>query len=81
MMYHHPKRQLEARIKLCRIRKLITQSRMAELLNTTRLSVRSWETGRVLMRWQIIEAIEALPEPEVFFEGDNDRIVFDIENG
>jgi len=52
-------RQLKARIKLCKYKKLLGQARTSELLATSPPSIRTWESGKVEMRGDILEAIES----------------------
>lgn len=79
MKFFHPHRQLEARIKLTKYRRILGQEEMARLLKTTRLSIRNWESGKIKMRQEIIEAIEAMPNLTPKLNTEN-KIIFIIEN-
>ena len=79
MKYWNAQRQLEARIKLSYYRRLLGQQKIAEILNTTVLSVRHWEKGRFTLRSEMIEAIEAWAEPKANID-DRGLIYFVIDN-
>ena len=80
MKYWNPQRQLDARVKLSYYRRLLGQQEVADLLNTTVLSVRNWEKGKFTLRSEIIEAVESWSEPEACIN-DCGHISFKILDG